>query len=223
MIVLSILGWILAGLLLLLALAFLLMLPSLRVCFSLEGGQMKVTARYLFVFYRIYPVKERRRKKKHKKPAPEEDEEEPTAAQDKKKKPSAMQMLKWYRPFIHKAKKVLRSLCKRLVIYKVKARVKVAGEDAHRTALKYSKTACLAAVLMQILSEIFTVKKPDIIISPDFLSEKSDLDISFRLRIRLIFAFIAGIQLLAAYLKVPKNGRKTRKGGKKYESAASHR
>ena len=233
MIVLNILGWILAGLLLLLALVFLLMLPSLRVCFSYEGGQMKVILRYLFLFYRIYPTKEKPKKKKRKKPTPEKDEEEPDAPEDKKKKPSVMQTLRQNKHFFRKARKILRSLCKRLVIYKVKARIKISSEDAHHTALKYSKTAFFSAILMQILGEVFTVKKADIVISPDFLSDKSICDISLRVRIRPIFAFVAFVRLLMApkvglrdikaYLKVPKQGRKTRKGGKKYESTASHR
>ena len=233
MIVLNILGWIAAGLLVLLSLVFLLLLPSVRVCFSLQSGQMKVIVCYLFLFYRIYPFKEKPKKKKRKKPAPKEDEKEPPAPEDKQKKTFTMQTLRQYRRYIRKAQKILRSLCKRLVIYKVKARVQVAGDDAHRTALKYSKTACLAAVLMHILGKLFTVKKADIIISPDFLREQSACDISFRLRIRPIFLLIAGVRFMfipkislrtfKAYLKGPKQSRKTRKGGKKYESTTSHR
>lgn len=214
MIVLQILGWILAGILLLLLLIFLLLLPSVRVHFSGMGGDMKATVYYLFLRFRVYPTKEKPekpKKKRRKKPdAPKEDEPPP-----EKKKVSPFVTFKQYKPFIHKAKKVLRALCKRLVIYKVKANIKISGADAHQTALKYAKAASFLAIFLQILSWAFTVKKPDIAISPDFLSEKSAYDISLRLRIRPVFFLIAGARLLPDYLKVSRQDKKTRKGGKK--------
>jgi len=218
------LGWILAVLFALPLLVLLLLLPSLRLHFSSAGGNIKVKAKYLFLSFQLYPIKvkpEKKKKKKAKKqPEPEKDKPPPA----EKEKLSALQTWEQYKPLIQKAKKTMRFICKRLIIYKVKARVAVRGPDAHQTAITYAKTASFTSILMQILGWIFTLKKTDIVIAPDFLGEKSSYDISFRLRIRPIFVLTALIGLLPALLKAFKKNKKTkRKGGKKYEPAASHK
>jgi len=223
--VLQILGWILAGILLIILLITLLMLPNVRLHFSGKDGQMKASAHYLFLRFRIHPAKEKRekkRKKREKKPKEEKKKRQELKRGEEEKAP-LLEMLKQYKPLIAKSKKVLRKLCKRLVIYKVRANVKIVGADAHQTALKYSKGVSFAAILLQILGWAFTVKKPDIVISPDFLGQKITYEFSLRVRIRPIAFVIAGMQLLPAYLKVSKQNNKTQKGGKNNESETSDR
>ena len=218
---LTILGWIGFGLLALLVLVFLLLLPSLRLHFSAREGEVKLSAHYLFLRYRILPAKDEKpakKAKKAKKPeTPPEEEEEP----EKEDKLSLSQRWQQYRPLIRKGGKVLRRLCKRVVIYKVRARVKLCGEDAHQTALKYAKVTSGAAVLFQLLEWAFTLKKTDIGVAPDFLGQKDSYDVSFRLRVRPVHFVTAGAAMLVAYLKASRRGKKIRKGGKKYERATT--
>ena len=218
MILLTILEWVVALLLGLLILAFLLLLPSLRLHFSARGGEVKLSAHYLFLRYRVLPAKERLEKKAKKKPKkakepPEEPEEEDQPP--KKAEPSLSQKWRQYRPLIRKGGKVVRKLCKRVVIYNVRARVKICGEDAHQAALSYAKVTSGVAVLLQILDWVLTLKKPDIEIAPDFLGQSSICDISFKLRVRPVHFALAGIIMFTAYLKASRRGKKIRKGGKK--------
>ena len=217
---LTILGWVGVGLLALLVLIFLLTLPSLRLHFSAQNGEVKLSAHYLFLRLRILPTKEKPTKKvkkaKKAKTSPKE-EKEPA----KKKKLSMGQKWEQYRPLIRKGGKSLRQLCKRVVIYKVRVRIKICGEDAHQTALKYAKVSSGAAVLTQLLNWAFTLKKPDVETLPDFLGQHDSYDVSFRLRVRPLHFVTAGITVLAAYLKASRRVKKIRKGGKKYEPATT--
>ena len=220
MIWLSVLGWVGAGLLALLVLVFLLLLPSLRLHFSALDGNIKISAHYLFLRYGAFPLKEKPDKKPKKKPPKEDEKPEP----ETEAKPSPWQMWEQYRPLIRKGGKTLQKLCKRVVIYKVWARIKICDEDAHKTALKYAKITSGAAVLSQLIGELFTVRKSDVQILPDFLgqnSNNSSYNISFRLRVRPLHIVSAGVVMLIAYLKTSRQGRIKRKGGKKHESTAA--
>lgn len=223
MTILTILGWIALGIPALLLLLFLLTLPSVRLSFAAAGGEFKVTAHYLIFFYRLYPIKTRRKKpKKKKKEAPPPPPEEEPPLEEEEKVPLSKTLAR-VRPFARRAKGILRRLGKRLVIYRVRARVRVGGPDAHQTALRYAKATAFAAILTQILGWAVTLKKADIEIAPDFLHEKGGYEIAFRLRIRPVFMLWAGIQLLFAWLGSKKKKKQRRKGGRQYESAASHR
>ena len=220
MIVTTVLLWILAGLLAVLLLAFLLLLPSLRIYFTAQAGKINVVARYLFLSYHLYPAKQKPAKQKKK--ADDKPQAEEAPPPEEEKKPSLREKITQYKPLMRRGKKILRTLFKRVIIYKVKARVSVCGDDAHKTALNYAKVTSMAAIFVQILGWAFTLQKTDIVINPDFLGERSAYAVSFRARVRPIFALIAAMRLIPAYLEASKRHRKTRKGGKKYESAASH-
>ena len=227
MTVLLVLGWVGVGLLALLGLVFLLLLPSVRLHFSARDGDIKISVHYLFLRYGILPQKEKpaKKPKKHKEKLVKEEEPEEPA---KKQKPSISMMWEQYRPLIRKGGKTLKTLCKRMVIYKVRARVKICDEDAHKTALKYAKITSGAAVFLQVISRVFTLKKTDMQVLPDFLGESSGYDISFRLRVRPLHIVTAGVVMLIAYLKTLRRGRNIkprginkRKGGRKHESTAA--
>lgn len=221
MIVLNVLLWVLAAILALLLLILLLMLPSVRIRVSMRGGEIKASAHYLIFFYRLHPRPEKP-EKKPKKPKPAPEPEEPEPPPEKADKPSLPEMWKQYKPLLRSAKAAMRYLCKRVVIYKVRARVKVAGPDAHAAALRYASAASLVAALTQVLGWAFTLRRADIQLVPDFIHEQSEYDIAFRVRIRPIYALIMGVRLLIVYLTTARRRKKTRKGGKQYERAASH-
>ena len=215
---LAILGWVVGGLLALPVLVLLLSLPLLRLHFSARDGEVKLTAHYLFLRFKILPAKEKP-EKKAKKPKPPKEEEAPEKAEEL----SLRQKWRQYRPLIRTGGRTLQRLCKRVIIYKVWVRVKICSEDAHQTALKYAKITSGAVVLTQILDWVFTLRKADIKISPDFLGQHDSYNVSFWLRVRPLHILTAGYTMLKAYLKASKRGKKIRKGGKKYESAASHK
>ena len=217
MIVLTILAWFFAGILALLLILILLMLPSVRIYFSASQGNIKASVRYLLFSYRLHPRPEK--PEKAGKP-PKEPKAQPEAPPgEKADKPSVMGALEQYKPLLRGAKKAAGYVCKRVVIYKVRARIKIGGPDAHAAALRYAGVSSFAAILTQVLGHLFTLRKTDVQITPDLIHEQSEYEVSLRVRIRPIYLFIASARLIPALLATHK---KSRKGGKKYERAASY-
>ncbi|MDR2909389.1 MAG: hypothetical protein LBU86_05865 [Oscillospiraceae bacterium] len=231
--VLAVIGRLLLGILGLILLLALLMCFSLRLRVSLISGELSVSAHYLFLRYRILPPKEKPLKKARKKKDKPKKEEPPP--EEKKPKNKERQSLKglWeqYLPLLRTAGKTVRRLCRRIVIYNVKAGVDVGGEDAHAAAIRYAKAASLAAVLRELLGEIFTLRIKYLRISPEFLHDGVSANLSARIRFRPIFALVAAVHLFFAFLKSRINNKSTGKsktqhkdkGGRQYESAASNR
>jgi len=224
LIVLTILSWVLVGIFSLILLILLLTLPAVRLHVSAINGDFKITAWYLCFFYRVYPMKVRPEKpaKLKKKPKAEPEEKKDEDKPPDKEKPSIAKLFKRYKAFGVKAIKILRQLSKRLVVYKISVKVKIGGQDAHQTALRYAKATSFTAILIQLFDRLVTLKKPGVEVLPDFLQEQNDYAISFRLRFRPIFGVIAGIQLLAAWISSKRHKKPRRKGGKKYEPAKSY-
>lgn len=206
-----------------LLLIFLLLLVPVRLRFSLWDSEMSASVHYLFFRFRILPLPEekepaKKKKKAKKEPEPKSEKEEKP---QKDKQPFSEKWEK-IRGLIRSAKKSVALLCRHVVIYKLHAEVVVARPDAHKTALAYAKTTSFGAILLEVLDWAFVLKKPRVRISPDFTREKSVYNVAFRVRIRPLFAIIAGLQVLFAFLKTSSKKSK-QKGGQQYESAASHR
>ena len=195
---------------------------SVRLHLSYISGEIKATAHYLFIRYRLLPEKPEK-PGKPKKPKKKKKQETVEATPGKKREP-LRESLERYRPLLSAAKENLRKLCKRIIIYNVDAQVGLASADAHKTALLYTKTANFLNILLILLKELFTVKIKSLLVSPDFTGDKSSADISLWIRIRPIVVIPIGIVLFLAYLKTlsyDKSKKSQLKGGNQYEQSSN--
>lgn len=201
-IVLSILGGVLLFLLLLLLLLFILSLfpVSLRVAYREE--KLTVTGHYLFLSIPLVPGKE------EEKPDEEEEEKEPEEKKPKEKKPIKEQLAQWKElgakglELLKTSKRALTTVKNHLIFYKIQIFALVGGEDAHQIGEEYGAHSAIIGSAMGLLYQFFHVKEPIIWLQPDFLATKSEYDISFRVKIKPIFALVAGLGLLTKIVKL---------------------
>lgn len=221
--VLIVVGWILLGLVILLPLG---LLPNLRLSFSSRDGEIKLSVHYLFLRYKILPMREKPpREKPSKKPKKKKlkSKKHPPKAEPKKEKHTTNELIEKYRPLVTEVRGTIRSLAGRVVVYKIKVRISVGGGDAHTTALKFAEVSSSAGIGVQLLGSLVKLRlgRQSIVITPDFLAPHSSSAIALKVRVRPIFLVIAGARLIPAYIRVVGKDRKTKRGGKKYESRAA--
>ena len=205
-------------------LLFLLLLPSVRLHLSYKQGEAQVSLHYLFLRFRLFPLKEKPdAKEETDQEAEEADAKEPKEEEPQKKKSFAHQ-LEDIRDLVRSSGKALNRLRRHIIFYRLQGHIAIAREDAHQTALAYAKTALLLQTLLEVIGEVFVLKKHKLTLSPDFTRESSVYHLSLRIRFRPLFVLTAGVGVLLALLRNAHRGKKNSvsKGGS-YESAASHR
>ena len=122
---------------------------------------------------------------------------------------------------IKSSKKALKILKNHFIIKNLDAYIVVGGEDAHQTALNFSKFGTLITTSIGFLSEFFKLKLKQIVLIPDFLAAKNYYDVSVQLSIRPIFILAAGFSLLISFVQTNSSNKKVnneKKGGIKHES-----
>lgn len=203
----------------LLLLLFLLLLPSVRLHLSYEQGQARISLHYLFLRTRLFPPRE---KPDPKKKGKKKEEPEPKKKPKKKKKPA--DQLDELRHLIRSSGKALDRLRRHIVFDRLRGHIAIAREDAHQTALAYSKTALLLQALLEVVGSVFVLKKHALTLCPDFTRESNQYHLSLRVRLRPLFLVTAVVRILLTLLRHALRGRKKShsKGGS-YESATSHR
>ncbi|MCL2033985.1 MAG: DUF2953 domain-containing protein [Oscillospiraceae bacterium] len=193
--------------------------------FAYRGGKINASVHY--VFFKISLLREKteadrkkeakRRKRQEarisKKAAKKKDEDE-----TKQKKISGnLGSVKNIWEIVKACKKV-DALRRRLIFYKIDVAIAVGGDDAMKTATSYGMVCALSANIISLLSALFTVKKPNVRIRPDFMLDKTAADISFRMRITPFYVFAAGFRVIYEIVKIIlKNKNKRKKGGKQNE------
>ena len=202
-ITLSILGAILA-----LIVIFLLIKVSLIIQYD-DGVTLKL--RILFITVRLYPEKEKKRRKnplhkrmwsyakhvfklpkRHKKSAKKE-------ADDGKKRASASTILETIQTVCIIVKEVVSKFAKHLRIKIAKINIKLATGDAAQTAIAYGALTQSINVLFPLLEDIKNFSMPknkDINISPDFLSEESEMELKLVFSLRVWQILSTAISIL---------------------------
>ncbi len=89
-----------------------------------------------------------------------------------------------------------------VVLGKIYLCVKVSGEDACETAVKYGKLNALCASCYALVKNIFTVKMCSINIAPDFTSEKSEVDFDVKASLRPLYLLGGAAVFLKNYIKI---------------------
>lgn len=214
---------ILLGILCLLAAVLVLLLIPIVLSFSYRDGVLKAHIRYMFLRYDLLPRKEqketakkpkRESKKKRNKPKGKEE----AAAKGTK----AIIDMVW--SLLKASKWGLNLIRRRLLFYSIRVHILVGSPDAHQTAVKYGKIGSVVYLGEDILKQLLRIREPDIRIAPDYLSETTYCEISFKARLQPIMAATALTHLLVHYIKATQkreNKRKNIKGVRKHESTAS--
>ncbi|MCL2068783.1 MAG: hypothetical protein FWH00_02690 [Oscillospiraceae bacterium] len=176
----------------------------MKLRFEWDGEKISLAARYLFLRYTILPQKPRKPQKLKKKKQKPKKEKPPK----QKFTPGSLEDILM---IMREAGGVWNRLRRHIVLYRVKLYMVICGEDAHDTAIKYGQYSTGVFGLAALAGELCTLKAPTIFLYPDFTGQKNRYDISFRLRVRPIFAIYAGIYLLTRLPKIKS------KGGRKHE------
>lgn len=195
--------------------------------FRYKDGRLDASVRYLILLIDFSPEKlakraERKAARAVKKEYKKQEEEEEGGLKAEK---AAADTVKTVWSLLKASKKSLNIIRRHLVFYKIRAAVVAGGEDAHKAGTNYAVYCTLIPNLISLLDALFVVREPRISILPDFLLEKTSLDIAFRVRISPWYVLSATLNILIKFLKVinaDKKKRKKVKGGKRHEPTASY-
>ena len=150
-------------------------------------------------------IKQKLEKKRAKKLEKKKDKAEKKAsAKGKKEKKSLAEIL----DIIDIAKKLLSAIVKRLFkhlrIHAMRIKLKIAMEDAAKTAIAYGAVTQAINLLFPILEDLKgfkTPKRKDIDVQADFLSEESEIDICFAFKIRVWQVLHIALATLITFIK----------------------
>lgn len=182
-------------------LIILLLISRVRVFVCYDEG-LRVYAKFLFVKVNIVPSKDKKQKKKKTKKtvieeAPHEHEKLPEA----KKEKSITKKLWEIKSVLAE---VIRVFLGKLHFRFIKLRIRIACENAAKTALLYAGANQGTAYILEILRNISNVdvtKNSDIYVNADFISQESLFDCKVELYIRVAPLITVGIHALKEYIR----------------------
>ncbi len=126
-------------------------------------------------------------------PAPEKKKDKPappkkTETTQTAKKPSVMDeiralfheegvsgVMSFFAKLIHLLKTTLASLAKFITIRKLSLCVRVGGEEADETAVRYGQLSAALSASLTVLAKLVRVRKPLVRVVPDFTREQTDV------------------------------------------------
>ena len=187
------------GVILTLIAIFLLLKVSLIIQY--DGGAI-LKLRIFFITVRIYPEKEKKRRKNplHKRmlayakgilkipKLPQKKKSKKEEESEGKKKASASSVLETVQTVCILVKEVVSKFSKHLRIKIAKINIKLATGDAAQTAIAYGALTQSINVLFPLLEDIKNFSMPknkNIDISPDFLSEESEIELKLVFSLRV--------------------------------------
>lgn len=193
----------------------------LRISYSTDNG-LRVWARILFFKYHILPAKEKKIKlhdfkikrfrKLERKRAQKAEKER---AKDVKKRTEEeaipteiteeLPLTEKISRLIRLITKILRLLSRYLRVDVSKLYIKVASDDAAKTAYLYSAAVQSAAYLTELMRGVtnFDVERgADFTVVPDFVSEQPEFSADFTFRLRVFYLLKLGLTALFGYLRI---------------------
>ncbi len=189
---------------------FIIALLSIRITVSGEFfDSFILDVSWLFLKFRIFPMKKKEKKKKEKKEKQSEEkpQKDETADKDGEKKENIF--LRFYNnqgfdgviQLINNAafslEKMMGSFKKHFVLRELYLWMTVSvNHDAAETAVKYGKVCQKVFPALSYICSTMTVKKYDVEVEPDFLGSKNKAEFAFSVSVRPIF-FINAIIVFA--------------------------
>lgn len=182
------------------------LLLSIRVTLNIVlRDELAVYVRCLFIRIRLFPPKEkkfdpkkqeRKQKKKENKPKTVLKEIEPEGVQ----KSSLTEKIKLVTEIVSV---FFKTFSKYLHVKLAKVHVKVASDDAAKTAILYGVVSGAISCLVELLDSITNLnrlKRSSISVYPDYLSENVELDINISLSISVFGALVTLIKSLWKFI-----------------------
>jgi len=217
-------GWIITGS----VLSFFLLIFSVPVRFHFTWGtgqELRASLHILFLRFRFFPEK-----------AAEEtarDTKKALKKEEKKKELEEQGYLKkvkgWQKTagvvwdIVKATRRPLAWLLRRTVFYRIRVSLVVGGEDAHVTAMRYGQMMAAVSAGVDILQNLFSLRRPRIHITPDFTRETLDANVGFRVRIQPLVVLVTAGWAGLRWLRENKRNKKQRiKGGNQHEPRTSH-
>jgi len=200
--------------------AFLLWFP-IRICLAHSDEGFVCSVKLLFWRIPILPrvekelteeekqkrelKKQRKAKKKAARDARKKSQQagkKKSAAPEPKKKRTLQELFHLIKQIAESGGKLARRFWKGFVIDRLTLHVAVAGSDAADTAISYGKVNAQVYAGYSFLMQFVTLKNTDIQIVPDFLSEKSRMEISCELFFRVGTLLASGFSGIWHFLKL---------------------
>lgn len=188
-------GWIIAGAVLLL----LLFVLGLRVTVVIDYcGDLHLRASVLGITVFKIPTskkkkpKKPKKKKKGKKSDDDGSAEENEDKKDKKEKPTLTEIIDLVKLVLDGLGKPLKKMLKRVIVSHLNLQITCGGDDAAKAAINYGTANYLLSVVLNLCDEFLTLKAPDEIhIGVDFYKEKTEINgyVEVRLTVGSVLAF----------------------------------
>lgn len=187
--------YILLGLFVLLALVMLL---RLRIEISYLGGEFDFRLRLLVFKFDLTKllISKGQDGAKDKETKPKKPEETQQTALEKLS--NLRDKLELY---LHLLPPLWSGLLRRIVIQKLHIRMQVSRDDAFDTAMTYGAVSAVLNSLYGLLSCIFTLKDPQLVIQPVFVPGNASFEAEAALTLRIFHINAAGLAILIRYVK----------------------
>lgn len=95
-----------------------------------------------------------------------------------------------------------KKLLSRLRFTEVKVLMTVVSESADKTAIKFGAVNAGVYSLLGVIDTAFSLKLDRVSITPDYLSDKAQYDIFFKVKLRLLVIVLNGIRMLCSVIWV---------------------
>lgn len=205
-------GWILLGAFLLLIAVFLM---SDLVLYVENGEQFFLKAGLGPFRFSLFPmekktkaVKKEEKKEKKKKPKETSKKEKPKEETPKEALVSSVSDgIDLFRRILSPVGKFIR----RIRVTRLTVRCTVGGSDAAQTAVQYGRMNGYIYGGLALLSEMFRVRVQEITVSPDFLSQTTQLTFSFELRVSVFSLLLAAFSAAGAFFRFVFQKKKQKK------------
>jgi len=126
---------------------------------------------------------------------------------------------------LKQSRRGFRVIRKNIAVTKLLLLVSVGGEDAHQTAELYGKYAAAIFPVLGLLGSLVKIRDPAIYLAPNFLSEKTVIEASVRVRVTPLAILIAtlhiGVSVIRVLLNSKDKSKDKNKGGIKHERTSS--
>ncbi|MDL2254100.1 hypothetical protein LJC49_08570 [Ruminococcaceae bacterium OttesenSCG-928-I18] len=205
MVVLSVIGWVFLGLLVLVAI--LLLLPVI-VTADYRAGVFSLKVRVLFfVNLKILPAKPKKKgkekKKKHDGDTAEEEQEE--REEKKKKAPKERSIEEWIdlvKRLASSASRALRFILKGLLIYDVEIVLPVQAQQASDVAVRVGQLHAAIGGARAVLENLLHIRYRRYVLIPDFTGEsKKQLVLACKVVTAPVIIVVAGILALIHFIR----------------------
>lgn len=205
-------AWIIIGILSFIALLVIILLTAkveLRISYK---DELSISAKFLFLNFKLYPEKPKKKKKKKKSKKPQPPASKSPSKKEAKKKSDIIPKLFEYRDTVLGIVKEFASV---LHFRFLDINIKIATDDAAKTAITYSLAVQGVSYLVSFLdnySNVDVTKNSSINVYTDFLSEESSLDGSVLLYTRVYHALPVLMKIVKLVTQIKLKSEDTKNG-----------